>query len=165
MREVQYTFIITSRSVLLRVRNTLDKIVKKIKSHFIFSNFFENRVFYDIMWENTDKDDKMAHSHFVLVAQGYRLTLRICNTYCFSTVKMVSRTLLTVRLILILPVLLVLPRDFSLVLDAITIGLNLGCCCRIISWGRHLPPAIHNTHHWKLSLITDIILSLKTETL
>ena len=77
-----------------------------------------------MLWKNIDTDDNVANAYFVLVAQGYRLTLRICNNYCLSTIKMVSRTLLRVTLILILPVLLVLPRDFGFVLDAITIGLR-----------------------------------------
>jgi len=117
---------IISRSVILRMRNILDKVVKKIKSYFIFNNFFENHDFYvtRMLWKNIDTDDKVAHAHFVLVAQGYRLTLKICNNYCLSTITIVSRTLLRVTLILILPVLLVLPSDFGLVLDEITIGLR-----------------------------------------
>jgi len=59
------------RSILLRMRNILDKVVKKIKSHFIFNHFFENHAFYDMLLKNIDTDDKMAHAHFVLVAQGY----------------------------------------------------------------------------------------------
>ena len=30
-------------------------------------------------------DDNMAHAHYVLDNKGYKLTLRICNTYCLST--------------------------------------------------------------------------------
>jgi hypothetical protein len=37
----------------------------------------------------------------LLVTQGYKYTLRICNTYCFSTAIMVARTRLHVTLILL----------------------------------------------------------------
>ena len=43
-------------------------------------------------------DDNTAHAHCILDTQGYRYTLRICNTYCFSTVTMVERTRVTVTL-------------------------------------------------------------------
>jgi hypothetical protein len=44
-------------SYLLRVRNVSDKhcTVDKIKTHFVFSNFFfffEKRAVYEIMWKN-----------------------------------------------------------------------------------------------------------------
>jgi hypothetical protein len=34
-------------------------------------------------------DDNMAHAHCMLNTQGYKQTLRICNTYCFPTATMV----------------------------------------------------------------------------
>ena len=37
----------------------------------------------------------MAHAHFTY---GYKHTLRICNNYCFPTIKMVARTSLNVTL-------------------------------------------------------------------
>ena len=40
--------------------------------------------------------DNMAHAHGMLDNEGYRHTLRICNTYCFSTAKFVARTCLNV---------------------------------------------------------------------
>jgi hypothetical protein len=40
----------------------------------------------------------MAHVHYVLDTYGYKHTLTICNTYCFSTAKMVSRTHLHITL-------------------------------------------------------------------
>jgi len=40
----------------------------------------------------------MAHAHFMLDTYGYKQTLRICSTYCFSTATTVSRTRLTVTL-------------------------------------------------------------------
>ena len=58
------------------------------------------------LWDNVEKywragqaaDDNMAHAHRVLDTQGYRHTLRMCNTYCFSTASMVTRTRLIVTL-------------------------------------------------------------------
>ena len=50
MRSV-YIFII-SRSILLVMRNVSNKFVEKIKTHFIFNNFFPNVAVYEIMWKN-----------------------------------------------------------------------------------------------------------------
>jgi hypothetical protein len=36
----QYTFLITSRSVILRMRNVSDKVVEEIKTHILGSKFF-----------------------------------------------------------------------------------------------------------------------------
>jgi hypothetical protein len=35
-------------------------------------------------------DDNMAQTHCMLDNLGYKHALRICNTYCFSTLKMVT---------------------------------------------------------------------------
>ena len=43
-------------------------------------------------------DDNMAHAHCMLDIYGYRYTLRICNTYCFSTATIVRRRCLSVTL-------------------------------------------------------------------
>jgi hypothetical protein len=37
-------------------------------------------------------DDDMAHAHCMLGNQGYKHTLRICNTYYFFSTAMVART-------------------------------------------------------------------------
>jgi len=37
-----------------------------------------------------------AHAHCTLVNLGYTYTLRIFNTYCFSTAKIVKRTRLSI---------------------------------------------------------------------
>jgi len=45
------------------------------------------------LWHNVEKycktgqptDDNMEHAHFMLDSYGYEQTLRIHNTYCFST--------------------------------------------------------------------------------
>jgi len=35
--------------------------------------------------------DNRAHEHCMMDNVGYQHTLRICNTYCFSTATMVAR--------------------------------------------------------------------------
>ena len=43
-------------------------------------------------------DEDMAHAIYMLDTQGYKHTLRICNTYCFCTATVVLRTRLIVTL-------------------------------------------------------------------
>ena len=51
-------FSIISRSVLLRMRNVLDKFVRKIKTHIFSINFFpEDRAVYEKMWKNIVEPD------------------------------------------------------------------------------------------------------------
>ena len=44
------------------------------------------------------RDDNMAHAHCMLGTKGYKHTLRICNTCCFSTVTTITRRHLSVTL-------------------------------------------------------------------
>ena len=90
---------ITSRSLVLRMKNVLFKTCRENKNtYFVFSNSFLNRAVYEIMCNNTVQLDgaqmqvwrmriscwptKVTHTH----------TLTICNTYSFSTKTMVTRT-------------------------------------------------------------------------
>jgi len=41
-------------------------------------------------------NNNMAHARCMLDIEGYKQTLRICNTYCFSTAPMVARPPLSV---------------------------------------------------------------------
>ena len=43
----------------------------------------------------------MAHARCMLENKGYRHTLSTCHTYCFSTVTIVTRTLLVVLCVLL----------------------------------------------------------------
>jgi hypothetical protein len=43
-------------------------------------------------------DDNMAHAHCMLDNSGYKYTLRICNTHCFSAATVVAGTRLSVTL-------------------------------------------------------------------
>ena len=58
------TFIITSRSILLRIRirirNITDKCVEKIKTYTFYPTIFfsENPALYEIMWENVVEPDR-----------------------------------------------------------------------------------------------------------
>jgi len=54
LREDQYTPMIISHSVVLRMRNFLCKFVEQIKTliSYPITFFFEDRVSYEIMWKN-----------------------------------------------------------------------------------------------------------------
>jgi len=44
---------IISHSIILRMRNVSDKVVKDIKTHILCSiTLFENKAIYEIMWKN-----------------------------------------------------------------------------------------------------------------
>jgi hypothetical protein len=74
-------------------------------TYFIFNNFFRKSC---RLWDNVEKmwhsqrghrwQYNMAHALCVLDNWCYRHTLRVCNTYCFFTATMVTRTPLTVTL-------------------------------------------------------------------
>jgi len=40
------------------MRNVSDRFVEKIKTHFMFSKFFEIRAVYEIMWKNMVLPDR-----------------------------------------------------------------------------------------------------------
>ena len=59
LNEEQYTFLIISRLVLLRMRNVSDKIVEKIETHLMFNKLFsDNHAVYEIMWKNIVVTDR-----------------------------------------------------------------------------------------------------------
>jgi hypothetical protein len=72
VHEDLYTFLIISRSVILRIRNISEKNVKKIQTFFVLDNFFfEYRSVYEIMCENIVEPGRSQiilriHSHCVL---------------------------------------------------------------------------------------------------
>jgi len=71
LHEDQYTFFITSRSNLLRIKTSQTKFIEKMKVQTSCSMPFpENRTVYEIMWKNVvepDVTDKnMAHAHCML---------------------------------------------------------------------------------------------------
>ena len=85
-----------SRWIIIRIRNASDKFAEINRTHSVFIS--QNRAAYEIMWKNRyctagqATDDNMAHEHCMLDNEGYRHTLRIRNTYRFSTTKVVTRS-------------------------------------------------------------------------
>jgi len=63
---------------------------------------FFYRAVYEITWKNIVEPGRphynMAHAHYVLDSKVYKHTLRICNTYCFSTATVLAQTRLSVTL-------------------------------------------------------------------
>ena len=81
------------------------KVVDKNQNtHFMFNNFFffrPRRLSDDVKKyyrAGHATDVNVAHAHCMLDTKGYKHTLRICNTYCFSTTTMVARTRLNITL-------------------------------------------------------------------
>jgi hypothetical protein len=74
LHEDLHAFLITSRSLILTMRHVSDKIC----THFVVNNFSLNNHATD---GNIIRGMRFA---------CYKHTLRICNTYCFSTATMVS---------------------------------------------------------------------------
>jgi hypothetical protein len=81
------------------------KAVEKMKIHVLCSiTFFRKSC---RLWDNVEKyyragqatDDKVAHAHCTLDTLRYKHTLRICNTYCFSTATIVAQMRLNVTYI------------------------------------------------------------------
>ena len=75
------------------------KVVEQIKSHFLYSVTFFRKL--RRLWDNVEiyirtgeaTDENMAHDAlFTPSTQDRKHTLRTCNSYCFSTAKMVSQT-------------------------------------------------------------------------
>jgi hypothetical protein len=66
-------------------------------THFIFNHFFRKSCH---LWDNVEKycgareatDENKTHAQCTLDTQGYKHTIRMCNTYCFFTAMMVART-------------------------------------------------------------------------
>ena len=84
--------------------NVSEKVVEKIKTHSLYlTTLFRKSC---RLWDNLEKycwaghatDDSMAHEHFMLNTWDYKYTLRLCNTYCFSTATMVARMRINVAL-------------------------------------------------------------------
>jgi hypothetical protein len=72
LHEDQYTLLIISHSVLLRMRNVSEKnCIENQNTHFMFNNFFilffpliDNVVKYFTAWQATD--NKIIHAHCML---------------------------------------------------------------------------------------------------
>jgi len=79
-------------------------VYRKLKLTFHFQLRFSEKSCR--VWDNVEKIlnsqtryrwHNMAHAHCMLDTQGYKWTLRICNTYSFSTATIVAWTHLSLR--------------------------------------------------------------------
>jgi hypothetical protein len=106
LHKVQYTFLITSRSFLLTMRNVSDKICRENENthFFVFKNYFSGKsFFYEVMWKSIVEPGRPQMTTWrrriaCWVTKATKYTLRVCNTYCFSTATMVTRTRLNITL-------------------------------------------------------------------
>jgi hypothetical protein len=106
---------IICRSIFLRMKNLLPKTVEKIKTNTLCSITSFRKSCH--LWDNVQKygtarqataDNIIWRIHIVVCWKTKAVnTLRICNTYCFSTATIVTRTRLNITSIRTLPVLLV----------------------------------------------------------
>jgi len=73
----------------LRMRSVSDKICRENQNtYFMFNSFCWNIVpFMRKSVKNCRAQQAIAHVHWMLDTWGYKHTLRICNTYCFSCNK------------------------------------------------------------------------------
>jgi hypothetical protein len=100
LNEDQNTFLIISRRILFRMRNVLDRVLEKIKTHFMFLQVPPHPRKSWHLWDDLEKFgtagqatvDIMAQARCRLDTWGYTHTHthRICNIYCFSTGTMVA---------------------------------------------------------------------------
>ena len=93
-------FLIISCSVLLRMRNVLDKSCRgNQNTHFVLNNvFFENHIVYEIMWKNTTEQSRLQMSILSLhitcwitkatcTFSAYVTLLFHCNSGCKNTLQ------------------------------------------------------------------------------
>ena len=99
LREDQYTFLITSHSVLLRMRNVSDKSCRENQNtHFMFNNFFlKNHAVFEIMWKSV-VEPCGPWQYDVCTLHAEYLKLQAHTQNCFSTVTMVARMHLNITL-------------------------------------------------------------------
>ena len=116
-----FTFMTISHWFILTMRNVQIKVVEKIKTHILCSVTFFRK--WCRLWDKVKKyvgarggqkwRQNMAHTRFMLDKQGYTHTRmhtptppgththarrQVCNIYCFSAAKIVTRTRLNVIL-------------------------------------------------------------------
>ena len=107
------TFMIISRWILLRMRNASDKSCRENRNaHYMFKIFFFSK--WCLLWDNVENfgrarqatnDNIIRRMHFVYRITKASDTLKLCNTYCFSTPTVVKRTRLCALFRRVLPVL------------------------------------------------------------
>jgi hypothetical protein len=94
------TFMIISRSFLLRIINAAENFTVDIEAHILCSIMCFPKIvpfmsycgnIHEIRTRHTRQYNK-EHALCMLDNYGYRHTLSICNVYCFFTATMVTRT-------------------------------------------------------------------------
>jgi len=92
LHEDHWTFLIISRSFLIRMRSVQTKAVEEIKTRILRSITFFNRAVYEIMWKRIVEPGRAQMtiwrkriSYFITKATD---TLTLCIRYCFSTATM-----------------------------------------------------------------------------
>ena len=85
------------------MRNVSDKGWRENQNtHFMLSTFFENRVGYEITWNNVIELERPQMTiwpmHIACWVPKATNTLLICNTSCFSVAAMIARTHLDVTI-------------------------------------------------------------------
>ena len=95
LHEDQYTSLITSRSILFRVKNVSDKSCSENQNtRFVFSNFFFlNRAIYEIMWKYIVEPGRPQMTIWRMLIACWipkaTNTPSLYSIYCFSTATMV----------------------------------------------------------------------------
>jgi len=81
LHEDQYTFIIISHLVILRMRNVLEKSCREnLNTHFISVTFFKNHIVYEIMWKNIVEPDRQQMTVW-LMCIAYWMPTMPTNTH------------------------------------------------------------------------------------
>ena len=70
------------RSILLKKRNLLTKVVQKIKTHFTFSKFLSvNSAVYEIMWKKCGRDGQAIDDNIIRRMPFARWITMVTNTH------------------------------------------------------------------------------------
>jgi hypothetical protein len=78
-------FLITYRSILLRMGNVSDKCCRGSQNtHFVFSNFFFEKVPFEIKWKNIWTGNRWQYGTFTLHAGYLRLQTHTQNILTFT---------------------------------------------------------------------------------
>jgi len=90
-----------SRWILLIMRNvSVKSCTENQNTHFVFKNPHPPSRKSCRLWDNVGKsfragqatDENRAHANYMLDNWGYRYTLRICNTYCYTRLQCVRKS-------------------------------------------------------------------------
>ena len=113
LHEDRYTFSISPSFIYLFLGWIIFQtdVAEKLETHILCSRICFLFRKSCSLWDNVGKcrvrqatDDNMAHAHCMLDNWGYKCTHRLCNSHCFSTTTMVTRTPLSVTIYLTFPV-------------------------------------------------------------